>query len=87
MTHSQEIVLKEGILFAREPVLRYQKLIENAKEIFGGGTKEDEEYDGTQEVDHDDEYMQLPIPSNYGKMLQKLLEDKVIFPTDRNENG
>lgn len=100
LTRSQEIVLKEGILFAREPVLRYQKDIEKVNEIFGSTvekklnieekTTENEEIDDDDNDDEEQEqerYMRLPVPMHYGQMIQKLLNSKVIFPTDRNENG
>jgi thiol-disulfide isomerase/thioredoxin len=34
-----------------------------------------------------DDYLQLLPPANYGGTLQKLFDSKVVFPTDRNENG
>lgn len=93
MTKSQEIVLEEGILFAREPVLKYQKDIEKVDEIFGkvektkdlDQQKKQEEQD--MEMEQEERYTRLPVPMQYGKMIQKLLDSKVIFPTDRNENG
>lgn len=94
LTRSQEIVLKEGILFARDPVLQYQKNIEKKNEIFGEEEKEDQvDEDDDGDDDDDDEnnvqprYMRLPTPLNYGTTIQQLLDAKVIFPTDRNENG
>lgn len=93
LTKSQEIVLEEGILFAREPVLKYQKDIEKVDEIFGkvektkdlDQQKKQEEQD--MEMEQEERYTRLPVPMQYGKMIQKLLDSKVIFPTDRNENG
>jgi thiol-disulfide isomerase/thioredoxin len=89
LTRSQEIVLKEGILFAREPVLRYQKDLERVDEIFGKLEKQKTEDQTTEEEEKESEerYMCLPVPMNYGAMIQKLFDSKVIFPTDRNENG
>jgi thiol-disulfide isomerase/thioredoxin len=34
-----------------------------------------------------DDYLHMLPPENYGGTLQKLFDSKVIFPTDRNENG
>jgi len=31
--------------------------------------------------------MELPPPTNYGSILQKLFDSKIIFSSDRNENG
>ncbi len=74
LTHSQQIVLVEGILFARDPVLKYQKEMEQLRPQ---ETSEDGEY----------HFMNMPPPANYNKILQVLFDDKVIFPTDKNENG
>ena len=68
LTKSQRIVLKEGILFAREPVLKYQKEVE-------------------QTDISSNELLRFPAPSNYGPVLEKLMESNIFFPTDRNENG
>jgi Thioredoxin. len=93
LTKSQEIVLEEGILFAREPVLKYQKDIEKVDEIFGKVEKikesdlSKEQEDDDMEMEQEERYTRLPVPMQYGKMIQKLLDSKVIFPTDRNENG
>eukprot|EP00557_Chaetoceros_sp_GSL56_P006938 CAMPEP_0176499746 /NCGR_PEP_ID=MMETSP0200_2-20121128/13112_1 /TAXON_ID=947934 /ORGANISM="Chaetoceros sp., Strain GSL56" /LENGTH=630 /DNA_ID=CAMNT_0017898227 /DNA_START=220 /DNA_END=2112 /DNA_ORIENTATION=- len=103
LTRSQEIVLKEGILFAREPVLKYQKDVEKVNEIFGSTVEnkklnkeekkteneeiDDDDNDDEEEEEEQERYTRLPIPMQYGQMIQKLLNSKVIFPTDRNENG
>ncbi len=84
LTQSQELVLKEGILFARDPVLQYQKSIEAAvKKVQRNG--------GSKNIDNDGgdngEYIALPAPSDYGRMLEILFSKNVVFPTDRNENG
>lgn len=76
LTQSQRIVLKEGIIFARDPVLKYQKKIEKQSSF---ANKSDD--------DDDDDSMSLPPPLDYNKILQRLFDTKTIFPTDRNENG
>jgi len=81
LNQSQKIVLKEGILFARDPVLKYQKELEKSDLTEGASDNDDKEEIPTPS------YMELPPPSNYGSVLQKLLEAKIIFSTDRNENG
>jgi hypothetical protein len=88
-TQSQRIVLKEGILFARGPVLQYQKEIESSLDIDSEAqAKRDGDDDDDDDADYDSaEFIKLPAPSNYGQMLQKLFDANIIFPTDRNENG
>ena len=68
LTHSQKIVLDEGLLFARGLVLDHQNKIEN-------------DYDPSK-------VLSLVPPREFGSLtLQKLLDHKIIFPVDRNENG
>ena len=82
LTQSQRLVLKEGILFARDPVLQYQKEIEKSVDVdFGSKTESNKDSDIESAI------LKLPAPSNYGLMLQKLFDANIIFPTDRNENG
>lgn len=80
LTRSQRFVLEEGILFARDPVLKYQKNIENDKELM----KVASSMSFSTSLD---DYQLLPPPRNFGQTLTKLFKDKVIYPTDRNENG
>ena len=55
-------------------MLNYQKQIENDKEILSTAPS----YEN---------YQLLPPPRDYGATLQKLFDNKIIYPTDRNENG
>jgi thiol-disulfide isomerase/thioredoxin len=88
LTQSQKIVLKEGILFARDPVLTYQKELEKSDLTLQDEAANDSAKDSDdEEEDPTPSYMEIPPPSNYGPILQKLLESKIIFPMDRNENG
>jgi len=74
LTESQKVVLKEGIIFARDPVLQYQKETEKSAPTV---IPDNGEY----------EFMNIPSPKNFNQALQKLLDEKIIFPTDSNENG
>lgn len=76
MTASQKIVLKEGILFARDPVLTYQKRIEKGGVVIVD--PDDTEQEGAQ---------CLPSPKNFGAFLSSLFQKNIVFPVDRNENG
>ena len=76
LTVSQKIVLKEGILFARDPVLTYQKRIEKGGVVIVD--PEDTEQEGAQ---------CLPSPQNFGAFLSTLFQTNIVFPVDRNENG
>jgi len=84
MTKSQQFVLKEGILFAREPVLDYQKKVEKDKELIAmvGSSS----YKGDTN-DNGSNYQMLPPPRNYGNTLDALFKKRIIYPTDKNENG
>lgn len=81
VTQSQQIVLNEGILFARDPVLEYQKEIEKIDVIFEDETAESDDEESESPC------MELPPPTNYGPIIQKLFDFKIIYSTDRNENG
>lgn len=74
LTHSQQIILQEGIIFARDPVLTYQKNIENCN-------LDDVRSNGQFDL------MSLPCPSNYNVILQQLFNNNIIFPSDSNEMG
>jgi len=77
VTRSQQLVLEEGIFFARSPVLNYQKKVEQNKKI----------KDSSSAGSSNDGYFTLVPPRNYGKTIQSLFDKNVIYPTDRNENG
>ena len=83
VTRSQRFVLEEGILFARDPVLNYQKMIENDPEILSTTTSSS----SSSASSSSENYQLLPPPRNFGKTLQSLLDNRIIYPTDRNENG
>lgn len=61
--------MKEGLLFARDPVLKYQQETEKVSDL-------DERI-----------FMRLPYPPNYKSTIQRLLDAKILYPVDRNENG
>eukprot|EP00571_Detonula_confervacea_P016355 CAMPEP_0172301968 /NCGR_PEP_ID=MMETSP1058-20130122/3760_1 /TAXON_ID=83371 /ORGANISM="Detonula confervacea, Strain CCMP 353" /LENGTH=705 /DNA_ID=CAMNT_0013012291 /DNA_START=249 /DNA_END=2366 /DNA_ORIENTATION=+ len=65
LTRSQQYVLKKGLLFARDPVIRYQKEVEKLSFATQG----------------------LPPPSIFGRTLQLLLDQDIIYSSDHNENG
>jgi thiol-disulfide isomerase/thioredoxin len=84
--------LEEGILFARDPVLKYQKSLENDKELIALATNMSSS--SSPSVDDSSEsssfyknYQLLPAPRNFGLTLDKLFQEKILYPTDRNENG
>lgn len=83
VTRSQRFVLEEGILFARDPVLKYQKGVENDKELIEAVRKASD----VTSASFYKNYQILPSPRNYGQTLEKLFQQKIIYPTDRNENG
>ena len=92
VTRSQHFVLEEGILFARDPVLKYQKTLENDKELITLATNMSSSSSPT--VDDASEsssfyknYQLLPAPRDFGRTLDKLFQKKIIYPSDRNENG
>ena len=101
VTRSQRFVSEEGILFARDPVLKYQKTLENQKEFELLTAPAESEIDDDNDDDDDDDddnnndlqypsnenYQLLPPPRDYSKTLNTLFQKKVIYPTDRNENG
>ncbi len=84
VTRSQRFVLEEGILFARDPVTKYQQKLENDKELLSTfATSSIKPLTSSSK----NNYQLLPPPRNYGMTLQRLFDKKIIFPTDRNENG
>jgi len=76
LTKSQKFVLDEGLLFARDPVIQYQKLIEKENPPSLNGVN--------------DGFMPLVAPLRFGiETLKPLLDQKIIFKSDmyNNENG
>mmetsp|Transcript_40073 Transcript_40073/g.86431 ORF Transcript_40073/g.86431 Transcript_40073/m.86431 type:complete len:416 (+) Transcript_40073:599-1846(+) len=72
LTRSQQYVLKEGLLFARDKVLRYQKEVETLDDGKKGPGQR---------------YQILPPPKFFGETLQGLLDRNIVYSADRNENG
>lgn len=94
LTKSQMFVLKEGILFARDPVLNYQRDVEADQNLINTIISYDENDDGNDDDEIDDTsneidtmFQILPPPLNYGKTIEKLFQGKIIYPSERNENG
>lgn len=71
VTKSQKIVLKEGLLFARDPVLKYQQRMEQIPTLEESSSS----------------ILPIPYPTHFQSTLQRLLDGSIIFPVDRNEIG
>ena len=69
ITRSQQYVLKNGLLFARDDVIRYQNEIESKTTTASRSIQS------------------LPPPSNFGNIIQTLINENVIYKSNSNENG
>ena len=81
ITRSQQYVLGQGLLFARDAVIRYQKEVESIPTLLELSPKKEKEKEEGVTIPS------IPPPRNFGKTIQSLLEKQVIYQAGSNEVG